>query len=137
MKVNPKNMVRKEKYSVERVLSIASKFVDRSKKDPETRMDFDGDTMKMASDRYKCFAVSGTTCVSCGVEGQYFYKEKDHSQEREVYHFNLYGIDKNGNEVQMTKDHIIPRSKGGANHVSNYQTMCSDCNEAKGDRIAS
>lgn len=40
-------------------------------------------------------------------------------------------IDENGKEVLMTKDHIIPKSKGGANDISNYQTMCKRCNEAK------
>lgn len=40
-------------------------------------------------------------------------------------------IDENGKEVLMTKDHVIPKSKGGANDISNYQTMCKRCNEAK------
>lgn len=35
----------------------------------------------------------------------------------------------------MTKDHIIPKSKGGADDISNYQTMCERCNEAKGNRL--
>lgn len=44
-------------------------------------------------------------------------------------------IDENGKEVLMTKDHIIPKSKGGADDISNYQTMCERCNEAKGNRL--
>lgn len=35
----------------------------------------------------------------------------------------------------MTKDHIIPQSKGGSDDISNYQTMCEPCNEAKGSKI--
>lgn len=35
----------------------------------------------------------------------------------------------------MTKDHIMPKSKGGADSLSNYQTMCLPCNEAKADRM--
>ena len=38
-------------------------------------------------------------------------------------------------EMMMTKDHILPRSKGGANRLENYQPMCSKCNCKKGDRI--
>lgn len=32
-------------------------------------------------------------------------------------------------------DHILPRSKGGIDDISNYQTMCKPCNEAKGNKL--
>ena len=51
------------------------------------------------------------------------------------YHLNLYAVDDNGDEILMTKDHIIPRSKGGIDDISNYQTMCRLCNEAKGNKL--
>ena len=35
----------------------------------------------------------------------------------------------------MTKDHILPRSKGGIDDISNYQTMCKPCNEVKGNKL--
>jgi 5-methylcytosine-specific restriction endonuclease McrA len=34
----------------------------------------------------------------------------------------------------MTKDHIMPKSKGGKNHFDNYEPMCSDCNTEKADK---
>lgn len=44
-------------------------------------------------------------------------------------------IDDNDNEVLMTKDHIIPKSKGGKNNLSNYQPMCCICNKQKDNNI--
>jgi 5-methylcytosine-specific restriction endonuclease McrA len=32
-----------------------------------------------------------------------------------------------------TRDHVIPRAKGGSNHKENTVAACDDCNNAKGD----
>lgn len=123
-------MFRKETYSIEEVLS---KRVPRGTPNDQIRVDFDGDLVKMNSQRYELFDLKGVCCVECGIEGKYFVKEK--SQGVKVYHFNLYAVDEEGEEVLMTKDHIVPRSKGGKNHLSNYQTMCKICNEKKADQL--
>ena len=34
----------------------------------------------------------------------------------------------------MTKDHILPKKWGGKDDIDNMQTMCKDCNEAKGSQ---
>jgi hypothetical protein len=34
----------------------------------------------------------------------------------------------------MTKDHKQPKSKGGADHIDNMQTLCCTCNELKGNK---
>lgn len=31
-------------------------------------------------------------------------------------------------------DHVIPRNKGGADHVHNYQALCGRCHDAKSAR---
>lgn len=116
---------RKSVYSLEEVLP----YVVFTRKKGSERL-FDGDPIKMASQRYQLFALKGVACVSCGVKGSFFAKEK--LKDETVYHFNLYSI-KDGIEILMTKDHIIPKSLGGKDNLSNYQTMCKICNEKKGN----
>ena len=100
-----------------------------------SKRDFEGHTVQMNSSRYQVFLEKGTICSSCGIEGKYFALEQDKympNQGSNAYHFNLYALDGDGNEVLMTKDHIVPKSCGGSNELSNYQTMCSPCNGNKG-----
>ena len=94
----------------------------------------DGNVVKANSQRIKLFKLKGCKCVRCGIEGKFFAYEGTNKKEA---HLNLYAIDKNGNEVLMTKDHILPKSRGGANQMTNYVTMCSICNFAKGNRLES
>lgn len=35
---------------------------------------------------------------------------------------------------QLTIDHVIPKSRGGADDISNYVLACKGCNNAKADR---
>lgn len=39
-----------------------------------------------------------------------------------------------GSGHDITKDHVIPRSRGGANTPENIVWACRNCNSAKGDR---
>ncbi|MCK9597087.1 HNH endonuclease [Candidatus Pacearchaeota archaeon] len=80
------------------------------------------------SQRYQLFKSKGLKCVCCGLEGKVFYFEKPNGQT--TYHLNLYGFF-NGKEILFTKDHIIPRAKGGKDQLENYQTMCTVCNGIK------
>ena len=92
---------------------------------------FDGELVKANSQRLQVFYTKGCVCCACGLVATHFALEKH--TENEGYHLNLYGIDAKGKEVLFTKDHIIPKSKGGKNSLENYQTMCSVCNEKKKD----
>lgn len=86
-----------------------------------------------SSDRYELFNAKGTTCVKCGTKGTHLRLRLTNYTKEGILrgHFNLH--DDKG--ILMTKDHIIPRAKGGKNHLSNYQTMCEPCNIAKGTKI--
>jgi 5-methylcytosine-specific restriction endonuclease McrA len=72
---------------------------------------------------------SNKTCCCCGVEGTKIRLEQ---AAKDNPHFNLYAI-KDNEYILMTKDHIIPKSKGGKDCLSNYQTMCGICNFLKKD----
>ncbi|GCD11685.1 HNH endonuclease [Clostridium tagluense] len=119
------------KYSIEEVLK---KVNFRGKK--ESKEDFEGDLIPMNSLRYHTFA-KGLNCMcgseKCHLVGQYFHKERDLFMP--TYHFNLYSVDKNGNEILMTKDHTIPSSKGGTDNLENLQTMSEPCNGKKRNNL--
>lgn len=93
-----------------------------------------GFEVKMSSQRYSLFDKKGTTCVSCGLNGTHFHLERNHG-EASRYHFNLYGENDEGQEIMITKDHIVPRSKGGKDTIDNYQPMCIICNSKKADKM--
>jgi len=95
-----------------------------------------GVMVNMTSMRYRTFATKGLKCVQCGLEGSYFSLESHiYKSGNRYYHFNLYAIDKVGDPVLMTKDHIIPKSLGGRNDLNNLQPMCVLCNQRKGHKI--
>jgi 5-methylcytosine-specific restriction endonuclease McrA len=83
-------------------------------------------SVKMSSQRLILFK-SNPKCVCCGVEGSFFALEQ---HTNETPHLNFYAI-KDGKEMLMTKDHIVPIAKSGKDYLSNYQTMCAECNELK------
>ena len=86
---------------------------------------------RMRSNRYHCFRRKGLTCVECGIVGVKFLLQMCEGDGRP--HFNLYA-EKDGELVLMTKDHILPKSKGGSNGLSNLAPMCGPCNWEKADK---
>jgi len=80
-----------------------------------------GDTIKMDSLRYQLFKTKGCKCVSCGVEGTYFAKERNGSDR---YHLNLYGK-KDGKEVMLTKGRRVDPAEGA--FLENLEPLCELC----------
>lgn len=131
-KIKPRELERKSIYSIEQIRELTKDVLFEEDK-RNAKVELDGDIIKGNSQRYQTFFKKGIKCVCCGIEGKYFAKEKVSSDKS--YHLNLYAIDEKGNEVLMTKDHILPKSKGGKDEIDNYQTMCIRCNEAKGNNL--
>jgi hypothetical protein len=126
-----RKLIRKQVYSLDLILSRVL-LVPKKPKEAWKFMDLDGDLVNMASDRYKCFKIHGTRCAFCKIEGRFFAKER-YENNGVGFHLNLYAIDENGKEVLMTKDHKLPKSKGGKSHPDNYMTLCAHCNVFKND----
>lgn len=107
--------------------------------------EFDGDIIPTMSLRYGVFAHS-LKCVRCGCVGEFFAKERNARLNKNVgtagtwramsysWHLNLYAV-VHGREILMTKDHVLPKSKGGQDVLPNLQTMCAPCNCSKGNDI--
>lgn len=88
-----------------------------------------GKDIRLGSVRLQTFASYGVTCICCNEEASYFAIERHEGNEQ--YHINLYGKRKDGSELLFTHDHILARSLGGVDNISNTQTMCTDCNSDK------
>jgi 5-methylcytosine-specific restriction endonuclease McrA len=110
-----------------RIYTIDDVF-DWIKETPQ-RIYWETDGYKINCKRAKIFYKKGLVCVNCGATGYFFALEKDKGGGQ---HLDLYGYI-NNEEVLITVDHIIPKSKGGPNKLINYQTMCKICNEMKAD----
>lgn len=87
-----------------------------------------GKFVRVNSQRYELFSKN-ITCVHCGKIGTHF-KLISTADNPERAHFDLFSDD----DILFTKDHIIPKSKGGKDILSNYQTMCVNCNKEKGNK---
>lgn len=86
--------------------------------------------LKRKSLRYQIFNKN-TNCVDCGLIGTHYLIQRNKENESNVtgrYHANLYGANQSGEDILITKDHIIRKREGGKNHIDNLQTMCCVCN---------
>lgn len=96
--------------------------------------------VRIFSLRLQTFVATGLQCVhpGCTNRASYFAIERFPSKKTRThplsnrYHMNLWGRKEDGTDVLYTHDHIIARAHGGADHLSNVQTMCSPHNAAKG-----
>lgn len=123
-------IVEHKRYEIEEVFNlIGETYLKGNKADQKTKTDMivDGFNVRPKSLRYMTFYQKGIKCVCCGKKGTHFKLCGDENSNRR--HFNLYAED----GTLITKDHIIPSSKGGRDTIDNMQTMCIDCNMKKGN----
>lgn len=126
-----KNYLTVGRFKIEEVLP----FITNDKRSKKIFTVFDRDYLvSMDSLRYKVFA-KGLHCSKCNIAGSFFLLQKSISDPGDLYHFNLFAWDELKNKpILMTKDHIVPKAKGGRDHLNNLQTMCEICNRKKGNQ---
>lgn len=73
----------------------------------------------------------GCECKRCKEIPSYFGLGKDNAG---YWHLDLYS-NKDDEHYMYTIDHVHPKSKGGKNHIDNYQLLCKICNEDKSDIV--
>ncbi|MDQ3230996.1 MAG: HNH endonuclease [Pseudobdellovibrionaceae bacterium] len=124
------NLIRKETVPITEILPrvIFTPKELSATSHPEALVNIGGDLINMTSLKLQTFKENGIRCNICGCKGTYFAKEKYPAEP--YFHLNLYAM-KNGQEVLMTKDHIVPLTKGGRDRLNNFQTLCIDCNRKK------
>lgn len=115
--------------------------------------------VRVSSSRLECFRRN-QKCVTCHKVGNLFLLQSSepsksgiglncyiehcpwcslHPRPIKVFskgdmpHLNMFHRTKDGGLILMTQDHIRPRSRGGSSKIENLQTMCRNCNQAKGN----
>lgn len=97
------------------------------------KIEIEGIKIRREDDRYENLYKNGLECKCCGMKAQFAAIEKIDKKQRYCF-INFYGVNADGEEVMLTKDHIYPRSLGGFNNISNYQVLCMKCNLAKSSK---
>jgi hypothetical protein len=118
-------LIRHGIYAVDHILCLVRADAERCV------VDGTPGTVNTKSLRMRMFAEKGVTCGKCGIPGAFFATERSGGSKDVSAHFNLYAL-KDGVEVLMTRDHIVPVARGGKETMENMQPMCSVCNGRKG-----
>lgn len=71
-------------------------------------------------------------CQMCGSRIKYFMVVFHHEG---VWRIHPIVVGKNGQHQELTVDHIIPKSRGGSDDITNLTALCRSCNVTKADEI--
>jgi 5-methylcytosine-specific restriction endonuclease McrA len=68
-----------------------------------------------------------------GAKGSYTFQEW--LEVKKKHDFCCARCGRHESEVKLTRDHIIPITKGGSNYISNIQPLCGPCNSRKSNHL--
>lgn len=133
-----KSSIRKATFTVEEILAwIEEKprvgLQQMSRASSQRKAWLEGEAVKYNSKRLRVFKLRGTKCAYCGREATYFALEK-HPNDGS-FHLELYALNKDGSETMFTRDHVVPRSRGGSDKIKNQVPACDTCNRGKADQM--
>lgn len=86
-----------------------------------------------ASRTVKTAIKNNKRCISCKVDSHCVAVVRNVNTGRENV---VFLIDNGERYVPLTKDHIVPKARGGTDKFQNLQCMCLDCNSEKADTVA-
>lgn len=115
------------------------KIIDACVQHKKARTNIHGHNVHVRTKTLKVFFENrhNPVCVACGREGNVFKLHMEKGSGVPTLSFYHKGKSKKGNPkyILMTKDHIIPASRGGTDSKDNLQIMCSPCNSFKGNGL--
>ena len=106
-------------------------------KEPRDRL-LRGRTVSACSgiELFKSLRGQPIKCYRCGCVADRWIADKHANDKQGPPVLNLYATDRNGQLVLMTRDHIIPKSVGGIDHIDNLRPACATCNEQRGNKLS-
>jgi hypothetical protein len=73
-------------------------------------------------------------CCRCGCFGDVVVDYRHKNERAGARHVDVFAV-MNSNIRLFTKDHILPRSVGGTDHITNMRLMCHTCNNSRGNHV--
>jgi len=120
-----------KEYCIEEILNQVQ-FIRNKELRRLRKINLEGYSIKICNLSLQTFKKKSIRCVKCGLVANVFRLVWDECS-RDVF-LGLFFVDSR-RIIRFTKDHIIPKSKGGKNSLSNLQTMCEPHNLLKSDTL--
>lgn len=115
-------------YSLEKILKLIKRRAQQLK--------YKEHKVALNKARLLLFKKKGVDCVRCGAKGLFFAIDVPLNNKQKLKPvLNLWAIQPSGKHILMTRDHILPESKGGWSATFNLDPLCHSCNQKKADKF--